>query len=203
MTYTIKDSLSVRVDGIEISKDNYTVDENTGAVTLTEEYKKTLAAGDHTLTVILSDNETTKNFTIAPVVYKVTEGSGAEWAKNSGNTLSFRTDAEPGTFSSIMIDGKETAAGNYAVSEDGTVSLKDSFLKTLDEGEHELTLVFTNGKATATFMITGSDTQTTVSPQPGSDSQTVIWVIVVTVCVIAVAAVVVILVYRRKNTQKK
>ena len=203
LTYTIKDSLSVRVDGKEISKDNYTVDENTGAVTLTEEYKKTLAAGDHTLTVILSDNETTKNFTIAPVVYKVTEGSGAEWAKNSGKTLSFRTDAEPVTFSSVMIDGKETAAGNYAVSEDGTVSLKDSFLKTLDEGEHELTLVFTNGKATATFMVTGSDTQTTVSPQPGSDSQTVIWVIVVTVCVIAVAAVVVILVYRSTKTQKK
>ena len=64
LTYTIKDSLSVKVDGVEISGDDYTVDESTGAVTLSEEFLKTLAAGDHTLTVIISGSETTTNFTV-------------------------------------------------------------------------------------------------------------------------------------------
>lgn len=64
LTYMIKDSLSVKVDGTEIGKDNYTVDEETGVVALTEEYKKTLSAGDHTLTVILSGAETTTSFAV-------------------------------------------------------------------------------------------------------------------------------------------
>lgn len=64
MTYTIMDSLEVRVDGTEIGEENYTVDEETGAVTLTDEYVKTLAVGDHTLTVIISGAETTENFTV-------------------------------------------------------------------------------------------------------------------------------------------
>ena len=64
LTYTIKDSFAVEVDGKEIGEEHYTVDEDTGAVTLTEEYIKTLAAGDHTLTVIISGVETTTNFTV-------------------------------------------------------------------------------------------------------------------------------------------
>lgn len=65
-TYTIKAAPVVKVDGKEISKDNYTVDEITGAVTLKEEYVKTLSAGNHTLTVILSGAETTTDFTVSP-----------------------------------------------------------------------------------------------------------------------------------------
>ena len=42
----------------------FTVNENTGAVTLTDEYQKTLAPGVHTLTVIISGTETTTNFTV-------------------------------------------------------------------------------------------------------------------------------------------
>ena len=67
LTYTIKDSLAVKVDGTEIGEDLYTVDEETGAVTLTEEFLKTLSAvsaGEHTLTVIISGTETTTNFTV-------------------------------------------------------------------------------------------------------------------------------------------
>ena len=48
----------------EETKPNWIVDEETGAVTLTESYLRTLAAGDHTLTVVLSGAETTTNFTV-------------------------------------------------------------------------------------------------------------------------------------------
>lgn len=64
LDYTIKDSFAVKVDGKEIGGDDYTVDEETGAVTLTEDYLKTPAPGDHTLTVIISGTETTTNFTV-------------------------------------------------------------------------------------------------------------------------------------------
>ncbi|MBQ2469216.1 MAG: hypothetical protein II503_05965, partial [Clostridia bacterium] len=64
LTYTIKDTLAVKVDGKEIGSDNYTVDENTGAVILTDGYKRVLDPGEHTLTVIISGAETTTNFTV-------------------------------------------------------------------------------------------------------------------------------------------
>ena len=64
LNYTIKDSLAVKVDGKEIGSENYTVDENTGTVSLTDGYKKTLDPGEHTLTVIISGKETATNFTV-------------------------------------------------------------------------------------------------------------------------------------------
>lgn len=64
LNYTIKDSLAVKVDGKEIGSENYTVDENTGTVSLTDGYKKTLDPGEYTLTVIISGKETTTNFTV-------------------------------------------------------------------------------------------------------------------------------------------
>ena len=64
LNYTIKDSLAVKVDGKEIGSENYTVDENTGTVSLTDGYKKTLAAGEHTLTVVISGQDTTTRFTV-------------------------------------------------------------------------------------------------------------------------------------------
>lgn len=199
LTYTIKDSLAVKVDGKEISEDYYIVDEDTGAVTLTDEYVKTLSVGNHTLTVIISGAETTTNFTIDSVGYKVTESNGTEWTKDSGKALSFRTDADIGKFSAVRIDGKEVAAENYAVGGDGIVTLKDSFLKTLTDGEHALTIVFTDGEASATFTVLAANTQ----PQTGNDSHILLWIIILIVGVTAVVVISLLLIHRRKKALKK
>ena len=211
LTYTIKDSLAVKVDGTEIGGDDYTVDEETGAVTLTEEYLKTLAVGGHTLTVVISgvesttdftvdpvenkdtegnEGESTTDFTVDPVEYKVTEGNEAEWTKNGGNDLSFRTDAGTGKLFAVRIDGADAAAGSYAVGEDGTVTLKDAFLKTLSDGEHALTLVFTDGEASARFTVRAAKDPSCVTPQTGDDSRTVLWIVIMTVSAAGAASII-------------
>ena len=181
LTYTIEDLPAVKIDGTEIDKENYTVDADTGNVTLTEEYVKTLTAGDHTMTVIFSGTETTTNFTVDPAGYNITEGSGVEWSKGGGKDLYFCTDAEAGKFSGVRIDGTEVPAENYAVDEYGAVILKDAFLKTLADGGHLLTLVFTDGEASARFIILAATNQHVISPQTGYNSHIGIWIVLMTV----------------------
>ena len=109
LTYTIKDSLSVKVDGTEIGKDHYTVDEDTGAVTLTKEYLQTLAVGDHTMTVILSGAETTTNFTVPA------ENGESEVSPLTGDDshiglwIILMTVSALGTLSLFILDGKQRA----------------------------------------------------------------------------------------------
>ena len=64
--YTVEEPeepLTVKVDGTEIGENDYTVDEE-GNITLTDAFVKTLAAGEHTLTVVKGADETTVGFTV-------------------------------------------------------------------------------------------------------------------------------------------
>ncbi len=178
LTYVILDSLTVKVDGTEISEENYTVDETTGAVALTEDYLKTLAVGAHTLTVEISGVGTATNFTVDPVAYQVTEGAGSEWVKGSADGLSFKTDAEAGKLSAVEVDGAAVASGNYTVGADGTVTLKDSFLKTLSTGAHTLTLTFTDGEASAQFTVRAANASGIVADQTGDPFDMPLWIAV-------------------------
>ncbi len=178
LTYTITDSLEVKVDGAAIGEEYFTIDEETGAVTLTEEYLRTLAVGDHILSVVISGAETTTDFTVDPVGYKVTEGADAEWAKDCGKDLSFGTDAEAGRFTAVRIDGTEVEAESFTVGEDGTVTLKEAFLKTLSDGAHALTLVFSNGEASARFTVLAPNDHA-AAPQTGDGIG--LWIILMSV----------------------
>lgn len=54
----------IEIDGVAVDAENYTV-ENGGVITLEPDYLNTLASGEHTITVLYTDGETTGAFTIA------------------------------------------------------------------------------------------------------------------------------------------
>ena len=85
--------------------------------------------------------------------YQITEGNGAKWTQGSDQSLSIKSSAGKAKFASIKVDGKTIDAKNYTVAEDGTVTLKASFLKALAAGSHTLTIVSTDGEATAQFTV--------------------------------------------------
>lgn len=54
----------IKVDGVELPEDAYTVDEETMAVTLTPEFLATLEEGEHTLTIVYNDGEASTSFVV-------------------------------------------------------------------------------------------------------------------------------------------
>ena len=74
------------------------------------------------------------------------------------NGLTFSSDAAFSDFVEVLVDGKTVASENYERQDSGTiVELKASYLETLAEGEHTLTIRSASGDATTRFTIAASD----------------------------------------------
>ena len=88
----------------------------------------------------------------------ILDGANSEWIKGDENGLTFSSDAAFSDFVEVLVDGKTVASENYERREGGTiVELKASYLETLAEGEHTLTIRSASGDATARFTIAASD----------------------------------------------
>ena len=90
--------------------------------------------------------------------YAVLEGHNGRWALNSSNGLSFRIGADFRQFSSLDIDHSATVSDSYYTVSSGassstTVLVSPSFLNGLSLGSHAFTFNFTDGSATAAFVI--------------------------------------------------
>ena len=71
--------------------------------------------------------------------------------------LVFRSTAAFSTFQGVQVDGKTLAKSNYTAEEGSiVVYLKAAYLKTLAAGKHTVTILSTEGDATAEFTIGGS-----------------------------------------------
>lgn len=94
------------------------------------------------------------------VSYRVTEGDGQTWYRDSRKTADFtfkRSVDDKSTFShftGIKVDGEKVSAGNYT-KESGSVviKLKPRYLQKLENGRHTLTAEFDDGSAEATFIV--------------------------------------------------
>ena len=88
----------------------------------------------------------------------ILDGANSEWRKGDENGLTFSSDAAFSDFVEVLVDGKPVASENYERREGGTiVELKASYLETLAEGEHTLTIRSASGDATTRFTIAASD----------------------------------------------
>lgn len=85
-----------------------------------------------------------------PVTYQIT---GADkWTKGSQDGLGLQATA--GTITGIKVDGQETAADQYVIGADGrSVVLNASMLETLALGNHNVTVLFTDGEGSHDFQI--------------------------------------------------
>ena len=102
---------------------------------------------------IRSEDTVTKK--LAP---SILDGANSEWRKGDENGLTFSSDAAFSDFVEVLVDGKTVASENYERQDSGIiVELKASYLETLAEGEHTLTIRSASGDATARFTIAASD----------------------------------------------
>ncbi len=112
----------------------------------------------------------------AQPVYTSENGDTQTWEKESKKSLDYvfhRSENDSETFSlfeGIQIDDKNVSADNYdAASGSLILKLKDSYLETLAEGTHKLTVLFKDGSVSVKFLIKLAPTPTpspTPSPSP-------------------------------------
>ena len=133
--------------------------------------------------------------------YEVTEGADSKWTVTSGETLTFRADGEFSLFTGVMMDGKLVDPSNYtAVAGSTIVTFKAEYLKTLGAGEHTMTIVFTNGSASANFEIkAGSGSNGT--PSTGDNSHVLLWTALLLLS--AAGIVTLVIVGNKKQYDKK
>lgn len=125
----------------------------------------------------------------------IIDGRNAKWNKGGENNLTFKSDAAFSDFVEVLVDGKTITAENYEKREGSIIiELKASYLETLAEGEHTLTIRSASGDATTKFTVEAE----IVSPPTGSTNVWV-WIIIGVVALGACAAVVVFIIRKRKT----
>ena len=86
--------------------------------------------------------------------YTVTAGADGKWYQKSGKTLSFTANGEFSKFVGVSVDGKRLADSAYTAKSGSTVvTLKNSYLNTLKQGKHTITVHFEDGKAETAFQV--------------------------------------------------
>lgn len=109
-----------------------------------------------------------------PVSYKIIKGNGASWQKNSGKSLSITADGNSKNFSALLIDGKKVNSAYYTVADGSTViTMKSTLMQNLALGKHTVTIQFTDGEATGSFLITAAADDS--NPKTGDEFSLHIW----------------------------
>lgn len=111
--------------------------------------------------------------------YKVIEGANSSWIQNADKTLTFRVDGDLSKFVGIKVDDEWVDKENYTVASGSTiVTLKNEYLKTLSEGEHKITFVYTDGEVSTNFEVNETEKiyENSDNPKTGDNSNILIWI---------------------------
>ncbi len=86
--------------------------------------------------------------------YNFTSGANGSWTLGGEGTLDFVVDGPFDAFKGLTVNGKELAKENYtAISGSTNISLKDSYLNTLEVGSYELAASYESGSASTKFTV--------------------------------------------------
>ena len=101
--------------------------------------------------------------TFAPKKYEALDVPTAKInLSKAGITASFRSKAEMADFAAVMVDDVVIDAANYTVTSGSTiVTLSNSYLKTLADGDHNITIYSVDGSCNASFAVANSNAATT------------------------------------------
>lgn len=156
----IEPKITVTVDGKELKQgQDYSLTyENNIQIGTASAVVKGISTASETLGYT---GEVKVNFSIVadtsdpePVEYKITKGDKSTWYQESSKTLSFTANGDYDKFVGVQINGKELNEKYYTVKEGSTVvTLKNSYLKKLDEGKYTITIEFEDGEATGAFRV--------------------------------------------------
>ena len=114
---------------------------------------------------------------VKPATYAFVSGDGSSWTKSSTDPLTFtvkRSEADEqtyGRFVAVDVDGTAVDAENFETKAGSLIlSLKPTYLQTLESQEHKLEVKFDDGTATATFTVTDAMTPgTNPGTNPGAN----------------------------------
>ncbi len=97
--------------------------------------------------------EDTTLYAIWHAHYKVIEGAGSIWVKDSGKTQRFVADGNYKYFKEFKIDGKVFSNGVNIYSGSTVADISADGMETLSVGTHTVTFVYIDGEASATFTV--------------------------------------------------
>jgi len=124
---------------------------------------------------------TTAKYVVPYVIsFEMLDGKDQAIDLTKVETVSFRSAGELSSFVGFMIDGKYVDPSNYTVKEGSTiVEVKKSYLNTLSNGTHTVTIASQEGMATTEFTLSGATGEaasdnTGESPKTGDDSNIVL-----------------------------
>lgn len=107
-----------------------------------------------------------------PPAYQIIEGANGSWTQNTDGTLAFRANGPFDKFTGVKVDGRLLNAGSYTAKSDSTViTLKAGYLKTLSNGAHTLTVVYTDGECSTGFTVKAA----AALPKTGDAGQPALW----------------------------
>lgn len=87
-------------------------------------------------------------------VYQCVDGAHRIWQETKDTSLNFRINGAFDKFVSVKVNGVILDESNYSKEAGSTIiKFNDTYLKTLRDGTHELTVVFTDGAAKTDFII--------------------------------------------------
>lgn len=151
---------SVSIDGVVLRSGQYTFDATTGAVVISSDYLNTLDAGEHTLTIKWSDDtESTITFTISRVGPEIDVDNDGKHEYGGSDSMDVTPSINQGEPEYVKIDGEEIDESCYTTDANtGVVTILPSCLSDLEEGEHTLTIGWSDGtESTTTFIIFKED----------------------------------------------
>ena len=178
-------NLFINSDGQISSGGNRLIIDEHGIITNLDDAEELAPVLTKNIMLTVIDDEQPK-----PGKYTIIEGDGAEWSKESGKDLSFKSSADKEDFVGVIIDGETIGSDNYVEKDDGTVTLKESFLETLALGDHTLTIVSADGEATATFTVNAASHEGGTPPSVGDSATTFLWITLMAISLSVIAAVV-------------
>lgn len=86
--------------------------------------------------------------------YQIIAGANAQWESDSKAGLTIKSDGDFNKFTGVKIDDELIDESKYIAKEGSTiVELKADYLKTLKVGEHEITLLYSDGEVTTNFEV--------------------------------------------------
>lgn len=101
--------------------------------------------------------------------YQFIEGANSEWMANTNTGVTIRVNGDFEKFTGVKINGNVIDASNYTAKSGSTViTLKSEYLKSLEIGTYNLTVVYIDGEGDTTFTIKGAaKPNDPVMPDPG------------------------------------
>ena len=111
--------------------------------------------------------------------YQIINGANSSWIYGSDEGLTIRGNGEFSRFTGVRVDGRLLDQSNYTAREGSTIiTLKTSYLNTLEAGTHTVEILWADGSASTIFIINASAFDKKDDVPKTGDSMPLIWLFV-------------------------